>query len=167
MAPPNPEVLSMIDRPIAGTVELAVRFALANKDIDVVCSGMTKCEWVTQNAQLASLDQYLTDDDLDKLQKMLREKESLAKLYCTGCRYCMPCPNGVEIAWNFHLMNMFRIYGLAEWSRKRYKGLKEKRETDKDVLRASACTECGKCLSKCPNKIPIIEQLKEVAKVLG
>ena len=46
--------------------------------------------------------------------------KKLAELYCTGCRYCMPCPYGVDIPGNFSALNLQRVYGLKEEARKAY-----------------------------------------------
>ena len=72
----------------------------------------------------------------------------------------MDCPHGVDIPGNFHLYNMARVYGLTDWAQKRY--------TQMDASkRASACIRCGECEPKCPNKLPIMEQLEEVGALLG
>ncbi len=94
----------------------------------------------------------------------LAENRRLAELYCTGCGYCMPCPNGVNIPENFRLMNLHRVYGLTQVARQRYKrfGVDEPNN-----LNAGACVECGTCEPKCPQKIPVIEQLKETQRALG
>jgi len=55
---------------------------------------------------------------------------------------------------------MAKVYGLDEWARREYAGMKEGK-------RASCCTQCGTCEPKCPNKLPIIEQLEEVARALA
>ena len=73
----------------------------------------------------------------------------------------MPCPNGVEIPRNFELMNLHRIYGVTEAARERYGRLVARKAS------AAECLECGECEPKCPQQIPIIDQLKEVAEVLG
>lgn len=168
LAAPNPQLAAMIDSPVHSTAELALRFAFANSDIDVVLSGMTNPEWVEENAAIAESDCYLSPADHVKIDNVLAEKSELAKLYCTGCGYCMPCPQGVDIPFNFNLLNMYRLYGLKEWAGAQYATrLKATREQEKDRLRASACTECQACLPKCPNKLPIVEQLREVNQTLG
>jgi hypothetical protein len=167
LGPPNPEIQKLIGRPVYSTVEMALRFALDNADIDVVLSGMTRPEWVDQNAAITESERYLSEADKEHIEKMVAEKQKLADLYCTGCGYCLPCPQGVSIPFNFLMMNMYRLYGLEEWAKTTYKQLKPTKENDGDMVRASGCIRCGKCEPKCPNKIKIMDQLAEVARVLG
>ena len=62
-------------------------------------------------------------------------------------------------------MNMHRVWGLTDHARGMYRHLgPEHRE---GFLQADACVECGECEDKCPQKIPIIEQLKETHAALG
>jgi len=69
----------------------------------------------------------------------------------------------VDIPANFSLMNAYRVYGLEKWAKQMYSRMGK----DNKKLPASECKECGECLDKCPQNIPIIDQLKEVAKTLG
>jgi predicted aldo/keto reductase-like oxidoreductase len=95
----------------------------------------------------------------------LEETKKLADLYCTGCGYCMPCPNEVNIPKNFEYMNYYRVYGLKEYARGAYADLGHSEWVK--GLKAEECIQCGECEPKCPQHIPIIEQLEEVARVLG
>ena len=85
---------------------------------------------------------------------------SKVKRYCTGCKYCEPCPNGVMIARTFELMNQHRVYGLTGHAKRGYKAIVEGRKNIKGKA-ADACVECGECEEKCPQKLKIIEQLKD------
>jgi len=87
------------------------------------------------------------------------ENQKFMDLYCTGCKYCMPCPQEVNIPHIFAAMNLRTVWGLDAPARKLYQEI----GTNPWVKgrRADACTECGQCEEKCPQKIPIIEQLKE------
>jgi len=90
----------------------------------------------------------------------MEENKNLAKLYCTGCNYCKPCPQGIDIPYLFEIMNRHRVYGLTEHAKSAYKemidGLSWVKSAD-----ASKCVSCGTCEEKCPQKLPIIKQLKE------
>jgi predicted aldo/keto reductase-like oxidoreductase len=146
--------------------ELALRFVLSHPGVSVALSGMSSIPMVEQNAATASRTEVLSDDERQRMQQLLEQSKRLADLYCTGCRYCMPCPNKVNIPANFEYMNYYRVYGLREYAREAYAKLGQKGGWTRG-LPASACIECGKCERKCPQKIPIMEQLKEVAITLG
>jgi hypothetical protein len=81
----------------------------------------------------------------------------MAKLYCTGCEYCMPCPQGVKIPRIFELYNLGQVYGLWGVAREGYARMPERRDGGKQ---ADECIECGECEEKCPQNIEIREQLK-------
>ncbi len=84
--------------------------------------------------------------------------ESFVNIECTGCKYCMPCPVGVDIPTAFDCWNEFAKTPGQKWM---YKILLM--ESAKD---ASKCVECGKCESVCPQKLKIIEKLKEAHEAL-
>lgn len=144
---------------IASTAELALRFVLANPNVTVAFSGMSTEEQVRQNCATASREEPLTTDEIEAIGKALVENQKLAALYCTGCEYCLPCPNGVAIPQIFAAMNMHRVWGLTEHARQMYAHFGP--ENEQGLRQADACIECGQCESKCPQNIKIIEQLKE------
>ena len=147
-----------------GSPELALRFVLSNPNVSVALSGMNTLEMVEQNAATASVETPLTEDERRRIGGMLEENRRLADLYCTGCEYCLPCPNNVQIPEIFRLMNLHRVWGLTGPARERYAGIASDEKSRAD---ASGCLECGQCQEKCPQKIPIIEQLKESHAALG
>ncbi len=165
----SPELAKMASGPVASTPELALRFVLANPAVSTAISGMSTKQMVDENVATASREDAMSPDELDRLKGALDEAQKFAKLYCTGCGYCMPCPHGVDIPGNFALMNYHRVYGLTEHARAHYaKRPKEREEGDEKArLYAGACVECGECEPKCPQKIPIIAQLKETHETLG
>ena len=143
--------------------DLALRFVLTNPNVSVALSGMNTVQMVDENAATASLDAQLTEEEMRRVAAMLEENRKLSELYCTGCDYCMPCPNNVKIPEAFRLMNLHRVWGLTDPARERYAEL----GSADPLADASACVECGQCEEKCPQKIPIIEQLKESHRALA
>jgi len=148
------------------TPALALRFVLAHPGVSVALSGMSTVAMVEENVALATHAGPLTADDLTRVRGALEENLRLAELYCTGCEYCMPCPNDIAIAKNFEYMNYYRVYGLEQAARDLYGKLGAEGAWVKG-LPASACIGCGECEPKCPQDIPIVAQLKEVAEALG
>ena len=144
--------------------EWAFRWLYNQKEVSVVLSGMNSSEMVEENCRIASEAEIsqLTEEDfafLEEVKAYIREKE---KVGCTGCRYCMPCPKGVDIP------GIFRCYN-AMYTESKGQGRSQFIQTvglTKDAAFATQCIECGKCEQHCPQSIPIREKLKEADKAL-
>lgn len=144
--------------------EWAFRWLYNQEAVTVVLSGMNSVEMVEENCKTASeaLPGHLTEEDfktLDVVKEKIRENE---KVGCTGCRYCMPCPKGVDIPGTFRCYN-------AMYTESKREGRFEFAQTvglTKEPAFASQCIECGKCEKHCPQNIPIRQKLKEADKAL-
>lgn len=162
---PSEAIRNLLPGKVSSSAQLALRFVLANAGVGCALSGMGSLEMVEQNCAVASNEAPLSQDELERVNASMEENRRMADLYCTGCNYCMPCPQEVNIPLNFQLMNYHRVYGLTGYAREQYaqignvEWMKGKR--------ADACVDCGLCEEKCPQKIEIRRQLKETAAVLG
>ena len=167
LVPPSDHIQSMVEG-AQSTPEVAVRFVLSNPNVTIALSGMNSMAMVEENVATASREEPLTAAERQRVLDALEETKNLSDLYCTGCGYCMPCPNDVDIPGNFSAMNYYKVWGLEEHAREQYKRLGRKRKDDTIVEAwAAACLECGECEPQCPQDIPIIEQLKETHAALG
>jgi hypothetical protein len=130
-------------------------------EVSVVLSGMSTMEQVEQN--LASADRSgvgtLTADELALVDQVREAYRSLCAVPCTACKYCLPCPNDVNIPEIFEIYNDYLMYGDERRVRQFYGWLEDKSRADK-------CIECGECLEKCPQKIEIPEWLKKADDAL-
>jgi len=154
-------------RTVCSTAEMALRFVLANENVTIALSGMSNLNQVKENVAIASrTGSHLTEEELQHIKAMMEENKNLANLYCTGCDYCKPCPQGIDIPYLFEIMNRHRIYELTEHAKSAYKevidGLSWRKSAD-----ASKCAACGVCEEKCPQKLPIIKQLQETHTTLA
>jgi len=163
---PSPVISELLKEKSQSSAETALRFVLSNPHVNVALSGMNTLEMVEENAKVASVGGRLTEAELERITSMMGEHKKLAELYCTGCNYCKPCPQGINIPYIFELMNYHRIYGLTDFARGEYKEAREGKTWEKTKT-AEACVECGTCESKCPQHIEIIRQLKETEAALG
>ena len=144
--------------------EWGLRWLYDQPEVTVVLSGMNSVEMVGENCRTASeaLAGHLTEEDravLEEVKKNIREKE---KVGCTGCRYCMPCPKGVDIP------GIFRCYN-AMYTESKSQGRFQFAQTvglTKKPAFATQCVQCGKCEQHCPQSIPIRQKLKEADKAL-
>jgi predicted aldo/keto reductase-like oxidoreductase len=169
---PSKELRNLIGREVHSTAETALRYVLANPNVHIALSGMENADMVSENVKVASIEGVLTEAELANVEKMMVENKKLADLYCTGCNYCLPCPEKVNIPLVFELMNYHSIYGITQYAKKEYVALDmpidERREDwfKERGYNGAKCTECGGCVKKCPQNLKIIEQLKETDRVL-
>jgi len=152
---PDEKILQYSPIKVKSTAELALKFVLANPNIHVALSGMNTLQQVAENIASVSSASLLSRNDIEKLDQISENQKKLLNLYCTGCGYCLPCPNKVNIPGIFRLYNLAQVYGLTKKAKKDYLALNPEE-------RASRCLECGKCEKKCPQKIPVREKLKQV-----
>ena len=125
---------------------------------------MNSIEMVEENCRIASsakADSFTEKDFevIDKVKQIISESELVG---CTGCRYCMPCPRGVDIPALFRSYNMTAVdsKSSARFEYAQTVGLK------KDPAFATQCIGCGKCEQHCPQSIPIREKIKEADRVI-
>ena len=144
--------------------ELGLRWLWNQPEVTCVLSGMNSEDMVNENIRIASEAEpgHLTEEDMEiveRIKKIIRERE---KVGCTGCRYCMPCPKGVDIPGNFHYYNLMYMEKKtsARFEFARNMGLR------KEPGFASQCVGCGKCEQHCPQHINIREKLKEADRGL-
>jgi predicted aldo/keto reductase-like oxidoreductase len=138
-----------------------LRFVLSNPNVCVALSGMSTMQQVTENLAIAAESVSLTAEEKAAIDEHLERLKGMADLYCTGCSYCMPCPQEVNIPHIFQKYNEARVYGLWEAATDAY--INWRWVSGKP---ADACVECGECETKCPQHIPIREQLKEAHEAL-
>jgi len=127
---------------------------------------------VEENCEAASRIEMMSPGEDLAVQRLFEKNQKLADLYCTGCGYCMPCPNGVNIPENFRYLNWYKVWGLEEQARAAYAkmsadGFWTPWAGNISGLKAEECLECGECIPKCPQNIQIIDQLQEAARVLA
>ena len=144
--------------------EWAFRWLYNQPEVTVVLSGMNSIEMVKENCRVASDsgEGNLNESDLELLEEIKRLIKEKEKVGCTGCRYCMPCPKGVDIPGIFACYNTMYIENKnsGRFQFAQTVGL------TKEPAFATQCIECGKCETHCPQNIPIREKLKEADKAL-
>ncbi len=161
---PSSVIQKLAPSHVASNAELALRFVLTNPNVTCALSGMGTMEMVEENARVASNELPLSADELTRINASMEENKKLAELYCTGCNYCMPCPQEVNIPLNFQMMNYHKVYGITEYAKAEY--AKIGTTAWMKGKKAEECIECGICEEKCPQKIEIRKQLRETAEAL-
>ncbi len=149
----------------SSTAEIALRFVWAHPGLDIALSGMSRTQEVDENVATADRAEPLSEAELEKIDALVDQNKALLELPCTGCAYCTPCPQGVAIPEIFQFYQWYQAFDLKEPARKRYGGLGHGWQEKKKP--ASACVACGECEAKCPQKIAIVEKLKEAHAALA
>ena len=129
--------------------------------VTCVLSGMNSMEMVHENLASAAQSRAgaFEQADFDFIGEIKAEINAVTRVGCTGCGYCMPCPQGVDIPGSFRCLNEVEADG-------RWRAIKEYWQTTairKVPGSASRCIGCGKCEKHCPQGLPIREKLKEAA----
>lgn len=144
------------------SAKLGLRWLWDKPEISCVLSGMSTMEHIEENCQIAdAMVPYSLSTNEKAVIRMIRDiLLERSKVECTTCGYCLPCPEGVNIPLILQVYNDLHIYG-DEKRAKQYYNIFVREE-----YRADKCIECGECLSKCPQKIEIIDALKDAHKAL-
>jgi len=144
--------------------EWALRWLWNQKGVTCVLSGMNSAEMVEENCRIASsaeVDSFSEADFklIDEIKAIIREKE---KVGCTGCRYCMPCPKGVDIPAIFYYYNLMYISSKNSARMEFFQAMGLRKEPGFAAL----CVNCGKCEKHCPQHLDIRAKLKEADRAL-
>ncbi len=134
------------------------------KEVTVVLSGMSSTEMLEENLHTASetaVGSY-THEDQQMLKEVLAAINQSMKVGCTACRYCMPCPKGVDIPAAFAAYNQCFSEGKSS-GRREYLMCTAMRQ---NPTSASQCIGCGKCEAHCPQHLNIRQELKKAAEML-
>jgi uncharacterized protein len=145
--------------------EWALRWIWNRPEVTVVLSGMNEQSQLDQNLAVAgqARAQSLTKNELKLVARAGQTYRQLMKVNCTGCGYCMPCPAGVMIPACFEGYNKMHMFGSPQEMKFMHALRMSGELVDGQPGYASQCSQCGACLEKCPQEIPIPDVLAQVA----
>ncbi len=138
-------------------VEWAFRWLCNHPEVSVVLSGCNEEEQIDENLRIFNTvePEIMSEDELALMRNVRKAYLGRTKIGCTGCKYCMPCPNDVNIPGIFSSWNNVSLYDLNpanDW------GMKRIRENNTG---ADKCIACGACEAACPQNLPIIDMLQQ------
>ena len=140
----------------------AVRFAASQPQVKMVLSGMSNMAQMEDNTSFMQDFKPLSELETTTVHAVADVINAGITIPCTGCSYCTPgCPMSIEIPKYFDLYNKNEREGADKAALKAAYA-----EIAKTAGKASDCVECGQCEGICPQKLPIIENLKLVAGAL-
>lgn len=142
--------------PEASVASYALRWVGSLPNVKVILSGMSTMEQVEDNLKTFTDFRSLSDEETKTIDDIVALIRSRVQNGCTACRYCMPCPAGVDIPGNFRVWNTYHMY-------QNYNMVKNSWEKNLgDEKQAKNCIKCGKCEKACPQKPHIREDLEKV-----
>lgn len=144
--------------PQASVSSWALRWVGTHPNVKVILSGMSTYDQVLDNLSTFENFQPLDAEEQRLVEQVAGTIKSRVKNGCTGCRYCMPCPFGIDIPKNFAIWNHEAMYGNPTAAKKKYE-----RELSESA-RADQCRKCGACEKECPQAIAIRQDLVRVAE---
>jgi predicted aldo/keto reductase-like oxidoreductase len=164
-----PEVSALFDEVDSSksSVDWALSWVFNQNEITCVLSGMGSLDQMKENMAIAERVEIgsLSDDELDVLDKAQGIFNSMMKINCTGCGYCLPCPKGVNIPDCFNVYNekyLFnkKAFGVLPHAMVNYYmvvgGITNKQAS------AGLCNHCGRCKRLCPQSLDIPNELDRV-----
>jgi hypothetical protein len=130
----------------------ALQWVWNHPEVSVVLSGMSSMQHVVENIDSANRSgpNTLTVEELSLIDQVREEYIKLNPIQCTGCKYCIPCPNGVDIPKIFSFYNNAVVYDGAKRIKFFYSKIPKEEKADN-------CIECKECEEKCPQDVPISE----------
>ncbi|MCI8432666.1 MAG: aldo/keto reductase [Lachnospiraceae bacterium] len=142
--------------PDASVASFALRWVGTLPHVKVILSGMSSMEQVEDNLKTFGDFTPLSQAEKKTIEDIVSLIRSRVQNGCTACRYCMPCPAGVDIPGNFRAWNTYHMYQ----NYKVVSGLWEKELGESK--QAKNCIKCGKCEQACPQKLSIRQDLEKV-----
>ncbi len=140
----------------------ALQWIWHQPEVSLILSGMSTLAQVQENLACAARSGpgLLTDAELALVGQVRDQYRRLAPIPCTDCKYCQPCPNGVNIPRIFDVYNQAMMFDAPEHARFVYANWVPEAE------RGDKCIACGECETQCPQHIAIIEWLERADRYL-
>lgn len=144
-------------------IEWAFKWVAARPEVLTILSGMSSMEQLEDNLTLFTREDLpvLTGEEEALIRRVADLYHQLIKYPCTTCRYCMPCPNGVNIPYVIRYFNDFGAYEHNPKLKEEYHLWLNKEE------HASGCVKCGACEKACPQHLPIMQIMDEIVEAFG
>ena len=142
--------------------EWAFRWLIDKPEFITILSGMSSMEQVNDNLRIfdSCKANCLSDSERTLMENVRKAYEARIRVGCTGCEYCMPCPQGIKIPAIFRGYDNAAMFDTFDAFRKQYWKME---------ANASACVSCMACVSACPQHFhtPIPEMLQTIHREMN
>ena len=138
----------------------ALRWVTSLPGVVISLSGMSNMEQLVDNVSFMKDFNPLNDTELEIVRTAAQQLVQAPTIPCTDCKYCIDCP--IEIP----IFDIFGVYNEEFVNNKNLGGFKEQYSKFDASINASACVACTLCESVCPQNIPIIERLADIATLV-
>ena len=156
LIPQHPDVFDFIRAPgDPDVVTAALRFLVSDPAITTALVGFSSIAHV--EAAVRAVENF-TPHAPEHLEAIRARIQQDFNKMCTGCGYCLPCPQGIPIPRYMDVHNLMQLKASDDEIRARFKY-----HWDMTPEKAAECVECGLCESRCTQHLPIIDRLKKVA----
>jgi predicted aldo/keto reductase-like oxidoreductase len=145
--------------PKASIPSWAIRFAASLPGVQVVLSGMTAMEHVRDNVATMENFKPLSDAEREVIRKAVLAYRTAGAVPCTGCRYCMDCPQGVDIPQNLAVYNNYLFKKERNMPGYNF-GFNMEYDRIGEEKQSHNCVACRQCEEKCPQHIEISRQME-------
>lgn len=137
----------------------AIRWVESLPQVAVVLSGMSDLQQLEDNVATMTHFEPMNEQELAAIDRVVEEIRKVNEIPCTGCRYCMDCPMGVDIPEIFSIYSQYKIFGKEKAFVQDYEEVVEHGNG------AEHCVHCMACTTKCPQMIAIPDKLEMIAKL--
>ena len=137
----------------------AIRWVESLPQVAVVLSGMSDLQQLEDNVATMTHFEPMNEQELAAIDRVVEEIRKVNEIPCTGCRYCMDCPMGVDIPEIFSIYSQYKIFGKEKAFVQDYE------EVVGHGNGAEHCVRCMACTTKCPQMIAIPDKLEMIAKL--
>lgn len=148
-------------------LQLNHRFLLSDPRIHTLSLGAAHPEEIAEHIVVADEDGPLTPEESAAFAALDAEPARfLGNTLCSQCYDCLPCPEDVHIPEVLRLRNLARTFDMEQFGQYRY-GMLGNAGHWYPGANGAACTDCGDCLPRCPEKLPIPALLRDTHEILS
>ncbi len=138
-------------------IEASHRYLASSEIVDTILCGISKPPDIASTIENFSKP-ALTADQMKSLEDAMDEISSRSMGFCVDCKYCMPCPQGINIPVMMRVSYLNRFLKLKSRPAELYSWQSKS---------PAECTACGECEEKCTQKLKIIEEMKYLVDKFG